>query len=686
MKQYEPQSTERMNLADRGIAESDTFSSILDRNLARRALLKGAAMAAPAAAVPGLLAATATPAEAAPAPLTFQAVAENKNDTVTVPPGYSAQVVIQWGDPLFPNMPPFDINNQSPADQAKRFGFNNDMIALFPLPYGAPARLGGRLPHPSYLMAVNHEYAVGAYQFPDFPLPISRNRGVTPSLPTRNQVETQWESLGVSVVEINLVNGRWVPNVNSPYNRRVTATTPIDFTGPARGDELLRTPGDPTGTVAKGTFANCAGGETPWGTYLSGEENFDGLFNNLDGVTDSRYRALHAQFPFFNRNATPATSNDNTLFWEAYDARFNLGTPEGVKEPFRFGWVVEVDPYDPAARPKKRTALGRFKHEGAQTVLNPTDRLVVYSGDDEVFEYVYKFVSNGRYNPTNRAANSALLDEGTLFVARFNDNSTGQWLPLDFATVNALAPGRFRNQADILIRAREAADVLGATPMDRPEDIEAPRDRNWRGDGSVFLVCTNNSSRGSANQPATNSANPRANNVAGHIIKIVEANNDAAALTFNWAVFLLAGDPAAAAGSNLNVSLGGVPTFRGDRFGSPDNIAFDATGNLFIATDGTARATPNCNDMVVVTPTTGGFPRDVKRFLVGPKEAEVCGPLLSPDNSTFFCAIQHPGENGTLVDRSATLKRTSSWPNGGANAPRPAVVAVRREDGGRIGS
>lgn len=683
MKPYEPQSTDRFDLAGRGIDESKTFASIMQQTLARRALLKGAAMAAPAAAVPGLLAATARPAEAAPAPLTFVPVPENKNDTVTVPPGYTAQVVIQWGDPLFPNMVPFDVHNQSPAEQARRFGFNNDMIALFSLPYGAPARLGGRLPHPSYLMAVNHEYSVGAYQFPDYPIVGSRDTTVPAALPTLNQVQTVWESLGISVVEIDLVNGAWVPNVNSAYNRRVTVTTPIDITGPARGDELMRTPADPAGTVVKGTFANCAGGQTPWGTYLSGEENFDGMFNNLNGVTDPTLKALHAQFPFFNKAATVANANDNTLFWEAYDSRFNLATPEGAKEPFRFGWVVEVDPYDPAARPKKRTALGRFKHEGAQTVLNPTDRLVVYSGDDEVFEYVYKYVSNGRYNPADRAANSVLLDEGMLFVARFNNDGTGQWLPLDFATVNALALGKFRNQADVLIRAREAADVLGATPMDRPEDIEAPRNESWHGDGRVYLVCTNNSGRNAGN---LNGANIRPNNVAGHIIEMYETNGDAAALTFAWRFFLLAGDPAAAPDSNLSVQWFGIQTFQGDRFGSPDNIAFDNTGNIFIATDGTAKATPNCNDMVVVASTAGNYPREVKRFLTGPKEAEICGPLLTPDNTTFFCAIQHPGENGTLVDRSAKLKRTSSWPNGGNNAPRPSVVAVRRTDGGRIGS
>ncbi|MGQ9369540.1 PhoX family protein [Azospirillum sp. ST 5-10] len=681
MKPYDIEANARADLASRGISPENTFENVLERHLARRAILRGGVLAAAAAAVPGVLVGGAREAKAAPAPLTFQSLAQTQADTVTVPPGYAPQVVIKWGDALFPNVGPFDIYNQSGADQAKRFGFNNDMVALFPLPYGAPAKLGGRLPHTSYLMCVNHEYATGVLQFPDYPILSSRDSTVTNGLPTRNQVETQMESLGCTVVEINLVDGAWVPNVNSPYNRRVTATTLMDVTGPARGDTLLQTPADPAGTVIKGTFANCAGGQTPWGTYLSCEENFDGYFNNLDLMTDATLKAIHTRLGNVNRQATVANASDYTLFWDLYDPRFDLSTDAGAREPFRFGWVVEFDPYDPSARPKKRTALGRCKHEAAQTVLNAADRVAVYTGDDERFEYVYKFVSDGTVDRGNRAANAALLDEGTLYVARFNDDGTGQWLPMTYEAVNALAPGQFRNQADVLINAREAADVLGATPMDRPEDIEAPRDGNWRGSGKVYVVCTNNTRRTAAQ---VDGANPRASNAAGHIIELTEAGNDHAATSFAWSIFLLAGDPAAPAGSNINVSVAGVPTFEGDAFGSPDNIAFDSTGNLFIATDGTGSATPDCNDQVVVTPTTGGFPRQVKRFLVGPVEAEICGPLVAPDDSTFFCAIQHPGEDGTIVDRTAEAVRTSTWPTGGH--PASAVVAVRRTDGGRIGS
>lgn len=682
MKPYETDdANELASLAARGISEENTFGRVMDRHLARRALLKGGAAAAAAAAVPGVLLGGAGEAEAAPAPLTFQAVAQTQADTITVPPGYVPQVVIKWGDALFPGVAPFNIYAQTGADQARRFGFNNDMLALFPLPYGSPAKLGGRFPHPSYLMCVNHEYSVGANQFPDYPILGARDTTAANGLPTRNQVEAMMEALGCSVVEINLVDGRWVPNVNSAYNRRVTATTLMDVTGPARGDTLLQTPADPTGTVIKGTFANCSGGLTPWGTYLSAEENFDGYFNNLNGMTNASLKATHSLLANINRAATVATATDFTLFWEAYDARFDLSKPEGEKEPFRFGWVVEIDPYTPTARPKKRTALGRFKHEAAQSVLNANDRVTVYTGDDERFQYVYKFISTGTMNRANRAANDTLLDDGVLYVAKFNDNGSGQWLPLTFATINALAPGRFRNQADVLIRAREAADVLGATPMDRPEDIEAPRDTNWRGNGKVYVVCTNNTNRTAAQ---VNGPNPRASNAAGHIIEITETGNDHAATTFSWSIFLLAGDPAAASGSRINVSLNGVPTFRGDAFGAPDNIAFDSTGNLFIATDGTAPTTPNCNDMVLVTPTSGAFPREVKRFLVGPFSCEICGPLVSPDDTTFFCAIQHPGEEGTIVDRTARAKRISTWPTG--TTPMPAIVAVRRADGGRIGS
>lgn len=679
---------DQASLAARGVDESLTFARIAERHLERRSLLKGLALAGAAASVPATLTGFSGEAKAAPAALTFESLGVTKADTVTVPPGYKSQVVIQWGDPLFAGMAPFDLNAQTPAEQARRFGFNNDMVALFPLPYGAQPKLGGRFSHPSYLMAVNHEYATGVGQFPDYPIPVSRDATLAPrTLPTRNHVETQMESVGVSVVEINMVNGNWVPNVNSAYNRRVTATTPMDITGPARGDTLMQTPADPTGVLAKGTFANCAGGLTPWGTYLTCEENWDGYFNNRSAVTDATLKTLHASWSSMNNAATPATSTDFTLFWEAYDSRFDLSKAEGVKEPFRFGWVVEIDPYTPGARPKKRTALGRFKHEAAQSVLNASNRLVVYTGDDERFQYAYKYVSNGRYNAANRAANDTLLDEGVLYVAKFSDNGTGTWLPLDFATLNLLSPGKFRNQADVLIRAREAAAVLGATPMDRPEDIEAPRDANWRGNGKVYMVMTNNSNRTATGTTAPNAANPRASNISGHILEITEADNDMAATRFTWTIFLLAGNPSAAAGTNTSVVWNGVPTFQGPAFGAPDNIAFDSTGNLFIATDGTAPTTPTCNDQVLVTSTAGGFPRQVKRFLVGPAECEICGPLLSPDDTTFFCAVQHPGEDGAVVDRSATnskLRRTSVWPTG--SVPRPAVVAVRRTDGGRIGS
>lgn len=682
MKPVDPQSTERGDLTVRGVAEESTFASIMDRYLDRRAMLRGGVAAAAAAAVPGALISGAGEAEAASTALTFTALPVTKADTVTVPSGYAAQVVIKWGDAIFPNVGAHDIYNQTGADQAKRFGFNNDMLAVYPLPYGAPAKLGGRFPHPSYLLCANHEYSVGANQFPDYPILGSRDTSVTASYPTRNQVEASMEALGCSVVEINLVNGRWVPNVNSAYNRRVTATTLMDVTGPAAGNDLMKTPGDPTGTVVKGTFANCSGGQTPWGTYLSGEENFDGYFNNLDKMTNATYKSYHTQIMTnANKAATLANAGDFTLFWEVYDSRFDLSTAAGEKEPFRFGWIVEVDPYNPTKRPKKRTALGRFKHEAGQSVLNAADKVVVYSGDDERFEYVYKFVSNRTMDRNNRDNNDTLLDYGVLYVAKFNDNGTGSWLPLTLDAVNAVSPGKFASQGELLIRTREAADVMGATPMDRPEDIEAPRDANWRGNGKVYVVCTNNSNRTAAQ---VNAANPRAKNTAGHIIEITEAGNDHAATSFTWSIFLLAGDPSVASTSNISVALNGVPTFQGDAFGSPDNIAFDSSGNLFIATDGSEATVATCNDQVLATPTTGGFPRTVKRFLIGPKEAEICGPLLAPDDSTFFCSIQHPGELGCIVDRTSKAKRTSTWPTG--SYPAPAVVAVRRTDGGRVGS
>ena len=660
---------------------AETFESILGQHLARRAVLRGAATV-PALALSGSVLLGPDDAEArlrlvteADGALNFTSVAENRADQVTVPPGYAANVLIRWGDPLFPGMAAFNVNVQTPEDQARRFGFNTDMIALFPERLGAPARVGG-LSYPSYLMCVNHEYTTATNMFPDF---------VTGAVPARNNALTEIEAHGISVVRVQLTNGAWSYDQGSRFNRRITGSTAFAITGPAAGHALLKTPADSTGTRVLGTFNNCAGGFTPWGTYLSAEENFNQYFANGGTIANASIRADHADLGV----ATGATERR----WELYEPRFDLGKAEGVNEPFRFGYIVEVDPYDPTSTPKKRTALGRFKHEAAQVALTATNKVVAYTGDDERFEYVYKFVASGTYNASNRDANMNLLDSGTLYAARFNADGTGIWLALDLSNAGtgpALAAAtyadgsrRFPTQAEIHINTRRAADAVGATPMDRPEDIECRRNESFVGTGKVYVVLTNNSQRAVAataprgRSSAVDAANPRRANPAGHIIEITEANNDNAATSFTWRFFLLAGDPTAAAGATTDVQ----GTFIGDRFGAPDNITFDNYNNLWIATDGNPNVFP-FNDGIYVAPlgTPAGRPVPVKRFLTGPAGCELCGPLLTPDNTTFFCAIQHPGEDAQGV----TSNSQSKWPNG--DYPRPAVVTVRRPDGGRLGS
>ncbi|WP_439816411.1 PhoX family protein [Zavarzinia sp. CC-PAN008] len=697
---------EREDLSLRGRSEAETFESVMDTFLSRRTVLTGAGLGVAAAGLAGagtLGMLQAPPAEAATA--RFTSVPENTDDRVTVPPGYTATALLAWGEPLFPGDVAWGYGrdaqgralvnhtNMTAAQQARRVGFNHDMLALFPNPFGAPAKVANRFPWPTYIAAFNHEYTSGATMFPGFT-----------GVPTKAQADLQMQAVGFTFAGIRLLNAVWthdkamrVNNVaTAPYvARRVTLTTPCEFTGPARGHPWL-------GTTAIGTYNNCAGGFTPWGTYLSAEENFDGLFSGASSVTNPLI-----QFDHKTVHGIGDATADNLGFnpgYFLYYPRFNLRNASSVTEPFKFGWVVETDAYSPTSTPKKRTALGRFKHEAAQVVIAyptataRTGQAVVYTGDDQRFDYAYKFVSSGTFNLDNprAAAHFSLLDTGTLYVAKFKADGTGEWLPVTFANVNAKAPGKFSSQADVLIRCRQAADALGATPMDRPEDIKMPRDASFRGNGKVFIALTNNSNRkaagdtGSAGRgrpagsAAADAANPRGPNPAGHIIEITEAGNDYRATRFTWDIFLLAGDPALPAGDVRAVinPRTNRRLLQGDRFGAPDNLAFDNDKNLWIATDGNP-SNFECNDQVLATIDRGGAtPVETRRFLTGPAACEVCGPIFSPDNTTFFCNIQHPGEDGVLDE-------VSSWPDNrpkGTGVPRPAMVAVRRNDGGLIGT
>ncbi|MFD7546022.1 PhoX family protein [Streptomyces sp. NPDC059816] len=629
--------------------------------VSRRAVVRGAAVLTVAAAV-GVGAVTgASPAAARPRHpgggrrdgargLRFTPVQPNTLDAVVVPPGYRQDIVIKWGDPLFPGVPDFDPDRQSARVQARQFGYNNDFLSLLPLP-GEPGR---------QVMVANHEYTSEWLMF----------RGYDAENPTREQVETAWAAHGLSVVVVQEErgSGRLRPVLGHRLNRRVTASTPMRLTGPAAGAALLRTTADPSGTSVLGTFNNCAGGETPWGTTLHGEENINMYFAHAGRETDRRYG--------LPRGATERK-------WERFDERF-----DATREPnecHRFGWVVELDPYDPDSVPRKRTALGRFKHEGAQPRLTHDGRPVVYLGDDERFEYFYKFVSSKRMRKGRsraaRAHNLTLLDEGTLYVARLTGDSpgevdgsgihpqdgefdgTGTWIPLVTGDVSHV-PGMTAEEVHVFTRL--AADRVGATKMDRPEDVQ-PSPRT----GRVYVALTNNSERGKPGRPGADEANPRHLNKHGQILELVEHGNDPARDTFVWRLFLVAGDP-----QDPATYFAGFPKDRVSPISCPDNITFDPHGHMWISTDGNNLGV---NDGLFGVATHGERRGELKQFLTVPVGAETCGPVVQ--ERRVLVAVQHPGE----TDGATAERPGSTWPEGPGTLVRPAVVAVWPEDGGRIG-
>lgn len=616
------------------------FEEVVQDRLSRRSLLRGLLAGVPLMVVGTKAGESTAAAQSGGTPQTgalgFRAINLNTSTNVVVPPGYNVSVVVGWGDPLLPGAPAFDMNNQTAAAQAQQFGFNADWVGFYPLPdyYSGESRRG--------LLAVNHEYTTPTDMFTTYQA----------GSPTKEQVDIEIAAHGVSVVEVQHTGDQWVYLRNSPYNRRLTGETVMEITGPARGEVLMRTAADPTGTRVRGTLNNCAGGWTPWGTALTAEENFHQYFANRNAAPAGEVLDNHTRYGVGN--------GPSSRRWENYHDRFDI-----AKEPnelFRFGWMVEFDPYDPNSVPKKRTAMGRVKHEGATPRVTNDGRVTFYTGDDERFDYVYKFVTAGAYNRNDRAANADLLDEGTLYAARFNADGTGEWLPLVFGQGPLTPENGFRSQGDVLIKTRFAADRLGATRMDRPEDIETNPIT-----GKVYVLCTNNTARTAAQVDA---ANPRANNQHGHIVEIREAGDDAGATTFTWEIFMLCGDPKVAAHGTFFANFDPA---RVSPISCPDNLVFDLAGNMWIGTDG-QEGTLQGNDGVYAVPTEGAERGYVRQFLSVPAGAEVCGPEFSPDNTTFFCAVQHPGEGGGVPNRIVR------WPD---NTPvaRPAVLAVIKAPG-----
>lgn len=609
------------------------ISGIIERRYSRRSVLKGLGAGFLASQLPFKLQARSS---ASISTLGFTEVERVLDERLHLVQGYHAQILMRWGDKVEANAPDFNPLRQSVTSQSKQFGTNNDFIAYFPMD---GSRHG--------LLCVNHEYANPELMF---------EGGRKLEALSEDEHRICMESLGCSVIEIKQENGQWKP-VYGEYNRRITATTPMRLSGPAAGDARMKTSRDGSGRRVSGTFANCAGGQTPWNTYLTCEENVDGFFvlNGYEGEESASHALMTIGQKPYHR-------------WDLVDKRFSVA--DEPNEPNRFGWVVEIDPFKPRSTPMKRTALGRFKHEAATPVLNADGRVVVYSGDDAYDEHIYRFVSRERYQPNSDSHNSTLLDNGTLYVARFAEDGTVAWLPLVYGHEPLTGKNGFHSQADVLIEARRAAKLLDATPMDRPEDVDVNSVT-----GRVYAVMTKNPKR-----ETTDHVNRRAPNTMGYILEMIPPRDDKgfnhAASHFKWELFLEGGNPNA---SDHEKGTYGKQVSEKGWLACPDNVAFDPKGRIWIATDGQTSALGEA-DGLYAADTTGEGRASTKCFMRAPKGAEVCGPCFTPDGKTLFISVQHPAESSDFDDPS------TRWPDfDSAMPPRSAVIAITKDDGREIG-
>ncbi|UTW04643.1 PhoX family phosphatase [Amphritea atlantica] len=617
--------------------QDSDFSKIIDAGLSRRRFMQGGATAMglflAANPLTKAVAATTHPESKL---LGFNKIPASTADTFVVPEGYVAKPLISWGDPILKGAPAFDESGNQPASaQAGQFGDNTDGMSFFPLSEDRA------------LLAVNNEYTNYKLLF------AHRGEAIT-----ADDVKKAQAAHGVSVFEIKRTANGWEYSKESEYNRRITANTEMMLTGPAAGHDLMKTSADAAGKKVLGTFNNCANGQTPWGTYLTCEENFNGYFAKPGAELNGHEKRY-------------GIKDDSKYKWYKFDSRFDI--TQEPNEPHRHGWVVEIDPMDPTSTPLKRTALGRFKHENAAVIVADNGHVVVYLGDDERGEHLYKFVSKHKYNAADKASNRNLLEEGTLYVSRFTAKKgdvkgKGEWIELTHGKNGLTKENGFNSQAEILIYAREAATVVGATTMDRPEWVAVhPKTK------TVCCTLTNNKNRGKKENQPVGGPNPRADNKYGQIVRWTETNGDNTAATFKWDLFLVAGNPTVhkdfyAGSANINDE---------NMFNSPDGLGFDNDGRLWILTDGKYSnegdfAGMGNNQMLCADPKTG----EVRRFATGPIACEITGLAFSPDQRTAFVGVQHPGEDD----------KPSHFPAGGNSKPRSTIMVIQRTDGGIIGA
>ena len=617
------------------------FNDILERAMSRRGFLKTNAAFGVSAFVAGSTA-LSTIAVAKENVFGFKPVAATVADTITVPDGYQWQVVTSWGDRLFSKGIPFDqVTRGTGESQELALGDNNDGMHLFPLGDNHG------------VFVVNNEY-------------VNRNIILPNGVQNADDVRKSKAGHGVSVFEIEQKEGKWQVVIDGKFNRRITADTPTQITGPARGHDLMKTKADPDGVTSLGTWNNCGNGKTPWGTYLACEENFNGYFGSTDEANEPT--AMQTRYGVGNM--------DWAYSWYKYDERFDISKTKN--EEHRCGYITEIDPMDPTSMPKKRTALGRFKHENAEVVVAMNGHVVVYLGDDERGEYLYRFVSKNKYQQGNDAANKELLEEGILYVAKFGEANSdlsgkGEWVELTHGKNGLTVAAGFNSQAEISIFTRVAATAVNATTMDRPEWVAANPNKV-----EAYCALTNNKNRGKKPNAGgvdtpTNGPNPRVGNLYGQIVRWTPDNEDHSADTFSWDLFVLAGNPTI----HQDMNAGSSNITADNMFNSPDGIKFDDDGRLWIQTDGNYSneeqfAGMGNNQMLLADPVSGA----IGRFLVGPVACEVTGATWSPDKRTMFIGIQHPGEK----------EMESHFPDGGDTVPRSSIVAITRDDGGIIGA